>query len=205
MMLALTSDIKTPLHAIRPSIKLAAMSIAVGIVFALSSVPHLAIAVAITALIYLSMGLKFAREGLRMLRPLRSFLVLVLVIQTLIGDPMSGVIVCLRLSAAVAIANLVTLTTRLEAMIDLVMRLAAPLRFVGLSPRALALAMAMVLRFVPVFLSRANTMQDAFRARSIRRPTFYIVMPLIISVLEDADQIALALRARGGLDGGYEP
>ena len=204
-MLALTSDIPTPLHRWPAALKFALMSGAIVTLFMLKSPIYLGLAAILTACIYLSISLYFARTGLRMMRPLRFLLGFILVWHIATGEAVTGVSIVLRLATAVALANLVTLTTRLDDMIDLVYRIASPIKFLGLSPKPLALAIALVVRFVPVLLARANQMQVAFRARSTKRPTFYIVMPLIMSVLDDADHVALALRAKGGLDGSYKP
>ncbi len=204
-MLALTSDIRTPLHRWPAWLKLVLMSAAIVTLFLLDSVVFLGTATALTVLLYTAFGKKFAVLGLRMLKPLRTFLIFILLWQIIIGAPVVGVAIVLRLATAVALANLVTLTTRLDDMIDVVFRLTRPLARLGLSPVALSLAIAMVIRFVPVLLDRANRMSDAFRARSMKRPTFRIVLPLLISVLDDAEHVATALRARGGLDGAYQP
>ena len=204
-MLALTSDIHTPLHDWRAGVKLGLLSIAIVTLFLLKSPILLAGAAGLTALLYRSLGAKFAAQGLRMLKPLRFFLGFILLWQVILGDAATGFAIVLRLATAVSLANLVTLSTRLDDLIDLVIWLASPARFIGLSPKPLALSIALVVRFVPVLLERANHMADAFRARSTKRPTFYIILPLIVSVLEDADHVALALRARGGLDGAFNP
>lgn len=204
-MLTLTSEIRTPLHDWRAGNKLSLLSIAIVTLFLLNSPILLAGAAGLTALLYLAFGTKFAAHGLRMLKPLRFFLGFILLWQVVLGDPVTGFAIVLRLATAVSLANLVTLSTRLDDLIDLVIWLASPARFVGVSPKPLALSIALVVRFVPVLLERANHMSDAFRARSTKRPTFYIILPLIISVLEDADHVALALRARGGLDGAFKP
>jgi biotin transport system permease protein len=105
----------------------------------------------------------------------------------------------LRLVTAVALANLVTLTTRLDAMMAVVERAARPLERFGLSPRVLAVAIALVIRFTPVLLLRAGQLMEAWRARSPRRPGWRVVVPVTLAALDDAEHVAEALRARGGL------
>jgi biotin transport system permease protein len=100
--------------------------------------------------------------------------------------------------SAVAFANFVTMTTRLSDMMRVIERLLRPLSRLGLSARQLALAVALVIRFVPVMLARAGQIRESWRARSPRRPGWRILVPIILSALDDADHVAQALRARGG-------
>jgi biotin transport system permease protein len=60
------------------------------------------------------------------------------------------------------------------------------------------LAAALVIRFVPVMLTRTEQIAAAFRARSARRPGWRVLVPALLAALDDAAQVAEALRARGG-------
>lgn len=204
-MLALTSDIQTPFHRLRAGWKLAALSLSTVGLFALQSPLWLAGAAAVTAGFYLTGGAQFARLGLRMLRPLWLVLALILLWHVVTGDWARGAAICLRLGTAVALANLVTLTTKLSDMIDVLMWLLSPLRKLGLRTAPLALAIALVVRFVPVLGDRARSLTQAWKARSTRPPAWRIVLPLTLSALDDADHVAEALRARGGVAGDFRP
>jgi len=109
-----------------------------------------------------------------------------------------GGTVALRLITAVAAANLVTMTTRLTDMVTVLERLAGPFRHLGLPPRTLALAMALVIRFIPVLSNRIGTLRLAWSARSARRAGWVLLVPATLAALDDADRVAEALRARGG-------
>jgi biotin transport system permease protein len=159
---------------------------------------------AIAAAIYLSEGLTFARHGLRMLRPLWPFFVVLVLWHGVTGGWHAGAIwqgaaIGIKMATAVGLANLVTMTTRLDQMIAVIERLAAPLARFGLSPRVLALAIALVIRFTPVLMVRARQLADSWRARSGRRPNWRILVPVTLAAIDDAEHIAEALRARGGL------
>ena len=84
-------------------------------------------------------------------------------------------------------------------MMALVERLAAPLARVGVAPRVLALAMALVIRFTPVLMGKAEMLTQAWRGRATGRAGWRIVVPLVLVALDDADHVAEALRARGGI------
>ncbi|MBL8561425.1 MAG: energy-coupling factor transporter transmembrane protein EcfT [Gemmobacter sp.] len=197
-MLTQISAIETPLHHWPAGLKLGLM---VAGSLALFTLQGWALALAATgvAAVYLSQGPRFSLEGLRLLRPLWPFLLLLAVWHLWLWQPLHGAQIALRLIAAVGLANLVALTTRLEAMLALIERLLSPLRWLGLNPRLPALAMALLLRFVPVLLDKAGLLMQAWRARSPRRVGARIVLPLALAALDDADHVAEALRARGGL------
>ncbi len=196
-MLTLTSPVETALHRWPAGVKLAALSVAsVGVVAYQMLIWPAAVAV---AAVYLLQGRDFARHGLAMLRPLWMIVVILALWHLWTGAWAAGALILARLVTLVALANLVTMTTRLDDMLNLLERLASPLARIGLPPRTLALAIALVIRFTPVLLAKANMLHLAWRARSARRPNARIVLPLVLMALDDADHVAEALRARGGL------
>lgn len=197
-MLTLTSPVETRLHQLPAGLKLALLAL-FAIALTLLPVGGLVLAAAAVLALYLAQGMVFARHGLRMIRPLWPFLLVLLVWHVWTADLPRGIEVGLRLLTAVALANLVTMTTRLEDMISVVERLAAPLARFGLSPRVLAVSIALVIRFTPVFLARVAQLAEAWRARAAGRANWRIVVPVALTALDDADHVAEALRARGGL------
>jgi biotin transport system permease protein len=200
MMLALTSSTKTLYHGWRTSTKLALVSAGVFILYLIENPVLLAGAVAGVALAYLVVSWKFLVQGARYLRPLWMFVAIVLAWHLVSGDPMTGVVVALRLVAAVGLANLVTMTTRLDDLTDLVLWLLSPLQSVGIRTAPIGFAIALVVRFTPVLLGKAGTLGESWRARSARRPGWPLVMPITVTAIDDAEQVAEALRARGGFD-----
>lgn len=199
-MLALTSSTETPYHRWPAGPKLAAVSVAVFVLYLVQAPALLALALVAVILAYLAAGRGFLAEGLRQLRPLWVFVAVVLVWHGLAGDPLTGLAVSLRLAAAVGLANLVTMTTRLDDLTEVVLRLLAPLRHLGIRTAPIGFAMALVIRFTPVLFAKAGTLIDAWRARSPRRPGWQVVMPIALLAIDDAEHVAEALRARGGLD-----
>ena len=113
-------------------------------------------------------------------------------------DP-AGIAIILRMITAVALANFVTMTTRLTDMIAVIEWLLRP--FARLIPAGrMALAVALTIRFIPVMLLRADDLALAWRARSTRPARWHILPALALSALDDAAHVAEALRARGGVD-----
>ncbi|WP_172332003.1 energy-coupling factor transporter transmembrane component T [Mangrovicoccus sp. HB161399] len=199
-MLSLTSEIPTPFHRVPAGAKLALLAAASVAIFAIPSPALMALPVILAALLYLACGLRFARQGLRALRPLWPFLLLLTVWHGFTQDWGNGMLLGGRLLSTVALANLVTMTTRLEAMIAVMARLLAPLRVFGVKPGRIAFAIGLVLRLTPTLLDRGRQLGLAWRARARRRrPGWQIVLPLCLTALDDADHIADAVKARGGI------
>lgn len=198
-MLTLTSPFETPLHRVSAGVKLASLAVASVALFSLQS-PWLVFAAgAGLALIYLSFGIGFARFGATMLRPLWPFFLVLGLWHLWLGEWSTGLLIGGRMLVAVALANLVTMTTRLDDMIAVVERAATPLARFGMQPRVLAVAIALVIRFTPVLMDKAGQLGQAWRARSARRVNWRIVLPISLMALDDADRVAEAIRARGGL------
>jgi biotin transport system permease protein len=196
-MLTLTSPVETWAHKVPAGAKLLALCGTTATLFALASPLPLTAAALTVAALTATGGASFAAHALRMLRPLIPFVIIIALWHLWLRDPV-GLSIILRMVTAVAAANLVTMTTRLSDMIAVLERLMRP--FARLSPpRALALAIALTIRFIPVMLDRAAQIRESFRARSARRPGWRVLPPTTMAALDDADRVAEALRARGGI------
>jgi biotin transport system permease protein len=198
-MLTLTSPVETPLHRLPAGAKLAALAAFTVILFALDTTAATALALAAVVALHLPWGWPFATHAARMLRPLWPFAAVIVVWHLWTGDLRGGSVILMRMFAAVAAANLVTMTTRLSDMLAVFETLARPLAPV-LPPRRVALAFALVIRFLPTLADRMAQIAEAFRARSPRRPGWRVLVPATLAALDDADHAAEALRARGGTD-----
>ncbi|MCU0900236.1 MAG: energy-coupling factor transporter transmembrane protein EcfT [Cypionkella sp.] len=196
-MLTLTSPVETALHRLRAGPKLAVLAGFTFALFWISAPLWLGFALVAVGGLYLRGGVQFFRHGVAMLRPLWPFVAVVGLWHLWTEDLAAGGVIVLRMLAAVAAANLVTMTTRLSDMIAVLERLARPLAPV-LPPRRLALAIALVIRFIPVLTERMAHLAQAWRARSGRRPGWRLIAPAALAALDDAEQVANALRARGG-------
>ena len=198
-MISLTSPVETWAHRVPAGAKLLALSVLTVALFLADRPWTLAAALAGIVTLYLSGGAAFLRQGLRHLRMLWPFLLLIALWHGLTGQVEAGLAIALRLLGALALANFVTMTTRLTDMIGVLTMLLAPLRRAGLPTRAVELAIAMVLRFTPMLVENGARLAMSWRARSRRRPGWRIVMPMAALALDDADHVAEALRARGGI------
>ena len=197
-MLTLTSPVEIWAHRLPAGLKLAAMAVATTVLFSLNAPLSLAVAATATAAVFATGGLRFLRAGLLLLWPLWPFVLIVGLWHLWTGDIASGANVILRMLTAVALANFVTMTTRLSDMLSVFQWLAQPLTIFGLSPRNLALAVALTIRFIPVMLDRLSQITQSWQARSARKPRWRVLVPATLAALDDADRAAEALRARGG-------
>lgn len=198
-MISLTSPVRTRAHDLSAGAKLLALCAATYALFLIVNVWLLAAGFALSLGLYAAGGGVFFRSGMARLRVLWPFVAIVLVWHVVTGAQVEGAVIILRMVTAVALANLVTMTTTLSEMIDVVRWVLKPLRAIGVRTQAIEIAMAMAIRLVPVLLVKGRALIDAWRARSTRRANWRIVLPLTIVALDDADQLAQALKARGGL------
>lgn len=199
-MLSLTSPVRTPYHRLRAGHKLAALSVFTFWLFLNQRLDLSAAALAGVLVLYAIPGRAFLISGLRMLKPLWFFVAIVMVWHIWTDDVAAGLTISLRMLAAVGLANLVTMTTRLDDMVDLVTWAVRPLRRFGLHAAPLGIAIALVIRFTPVLIQKGGLLVESWRSRSPRRPGWQVVVPMTLLAIDDAEHVAEALRARGGLD-----
>jgi len=102
-----------------------------------------------------------------------------------------------RLAAMILLADLVTATTPMLAMMDALSPVLRPLRRIGVDENQVSLAVALVIRFMPVLLNEWTKRSEAWRARTGRRPPLRLLAPFAADVLRLADHVAEALESRG--------
>ncbi len=198
-MIALTSQIETPYHRLPAGAKLGLLCLLTLVLFMIDGLWVRLWAVVFVIALYLAAGTGFARQGWRHLKPVFHVVSVIAIWHVVTGTMTEGVRIVLLLIAAVGLANLVTMTTRLDDMIGVVRVLAAPLRHLGLRTGVLEIAIAMVIRFTPVLAHKGALLAESWRSRSPRRPGWRIVVPLVLLAIDDAEHVSDALKARGGI------
>ena len=103
-----------------------------------------------------------------------------------------------RLAALLLLANLITLTTRTTAIIDALTRVLSGLRFIGVNPARVSLAISLALRFLPVIIDITHEVRAAQKARGLEFSLLATAVPVIVRTLKMADDIADAIDARQG-------
>jgi len=198
-MISLTSPIKTRAHDWPAGLKLAGLCISTVCLFFIKDLLAQLVILGLVLTLYALPGRVFLTAGLRGLRGFWLFILIIGIYHTAVGEIVEGAVIVLRLLSAISLANLVTLTTRLTDMIKVVRFIAKPLTIFGLRSKVLELSIALVIRLTPVLVEKGALLSQSWRARSKRRTSWRIILPFTILALDDADYVAEALRARGGL------
>lgn len=198
-MISLTSPVRTRAHGWPAGAKLGLLGLATFGLFMLSDLRLQALAALVMLGLYALPGKRFFLSGMSRLRVLWPFVAILALWHGVTATYAEGAQFILRLLTTVGLANLVTMTTALSEMIAVFRWLTAPLRRFGLNTRALELAIALVIRLLPTLVDNGQRLTDAWRARSRRRPGWRVVVPFTLLALDDADHLADALRARGGI------
>ncbi len=129
--------------------------------------------------------------------PMRWILLVVAVFQLIFAGVEPAVMVCGSLLLSVAVAALVTLTTRVSEMLAGLQRLLRPLRRFGLDPDRIALVLALTVRCIPVMVLVMRNVSEARRARGLGFSLRALAAPAVVRALRTADEMGDALVARG--------
>ena len=187
------------LHRLPAGAKLAGLAAGITVLLLLEDLRWLGAAA--TAIVVLHAVARVpARLAIAQVRPLLWFVIFLLAVQLLLTDWQGALSVVLTLVLSVALAGLVTLTTRVSAMLDVVESLLGPLRRVGVRPDRVGLVLALTVRGVPVIAGIAGTVRDAHRARGATLRPWALLVPVLVRVLRHADALGDALAARGADD-----
>lgn len=137
------------------------------------------------------------RVALATVRPLWMLLLVTGVFQVLTLGWERALEVTGGLLVSVALAGLVTLTTRVNDMLDALMRVLGPLRRVGVDPSRIALLLALTIRCVPMLAAIVVSVREAQVARGAGRNPLALAVPVVVRTLRAADALGEALTARG--------
>jgi|SRR5690625_925031 len=118
-------------------------------------------------------------------------------------DPAAALKVSTSLVALVLAASLVTTTTPVDSMLDLLQRIAAPvsklplIRRTGFSAERFALAVSVMLRAIPTIVILAQQTRHAAIARGLQRSPRALIVPVVLRTVNHAQRTSEALAARG--------
>lgn len=142
-------------------------------------------------------GLTGLRELGKQLAAVRWVIVIIVVSQLIFMGPEPAVVNAARVSAALLLAGLLALTTRVTDLLDAIERGLRPLERFGLDAQRIALLLTVTISTIPVLGRRAGEVRDAQWARGARNNPRTFVVPFLIVALKHADELADALTARG--------
>lgn len=187
----------SPLHRLPAGWKLLLVcALVLGISLTVREPWHVLPALALAAVLY-AVGRIPPRAAWGQIRPVVPMLLAILALQWIVADLDTALHVCGSLLAAIAVAALVALTTRMSDMLDAVTRAAQPLRFVGASPDRIALVLVLTIRAIPLLARQLRQVTEARKARGLGLSVRALVVPTVLGALTTADQLGDALAARG--------
>jgi biotin transport system permease protein len=201
-MISLYISSNTWLHRIPASTKLLAMLLLSIAMLGLDDLTWLAIGLLAAFAAYGSIG----SPGLRRLIALRSLLPIIIgiaIFQAFVMGWETALRSAIKLILMIMFADLITATTPMQSMLQVFQKLLAPLtRLLGFSEKKISLAVAMMIRFIPVLAAQWQQQQQAWTARTQRKPGFRLLVPFITTALARTDQVAEALSSRTSYSAG---
>lgn len=189
---------RSPLHRLPAGVKLAGLMAISMALYPVDQPLWLLPVLLLSVAGYASLG-PGGLQRLTLVKPVLPFLLLILAFQTWTQGWADGLVMLQRILIMVLLANLVTLTTPMDAMMAAVMPLLRPLRWIGVAPHRIAFAVALLVRFVPVLMALTASLLEAWRARGGGRRQWRLAVPLLINAIRLSDHVAEALAARGGI------
>ncbi|HJE51837.1 MAG TPA: energy-coupling factor transporter transmembrane protein EcfT [Tessaracoccus flavescens] len=155
-----------------------------------------AVFIVVTLLLLWSSGIGPPR-ALKIGWPLWLMLAAVLAYQVAILNPAGAVVQPGNILIAVLAARILTLTTSTPVLMDALAAGLAPLRWIRVDPRQVALAIALMIRSIPYLLGSIEDARDAARARGRDRNPVLLLTPVVVGAVAYAQRTGEALHARG--------
>ena len=148
---------------------------------------------------FLAGGLKFLVLGFYHLKITIPFVIILAAWHLYLDHLDKGLNLIFRLISAFLIANLFLLTSKIHDIILEIQKYSSHLKVFGINPHAVSITIGLFIRSIPILNQRAKNLMLAQSARSTKRSFWRISVPLALSILDDADHVSEALRARGGI------
>ncbi|MHB9027220.1 MAG: energy-coupling factor transporter transmembrane component T family protein [Candidatus Latescibacterota bacterium] len=216
------------LHLLDPRTKLLASLLIMGALFAGEGARPVALALGFTMLAGVLSGLPFSYL-LRSMLPFKWLIIVTVLLNILFTGghilveaplPYGGItaeglefgfLYGARIALLVLLASLLTLTTEPVVLVDGVEKLLRPFARFGLRPHDIALAMVITIRFIPVLLDEAVKIRKSHAARGLRplgiranlKSVSILFVPLFISAVRRAEELAVAMESRLYRSGGH--
>jgi biotin transport system permease protein len=197
-LLSLYSDHRTWLHPISAGIKLLLLAVIGTALFAIQSLPVLIALAAATCALFMSLGVATA-PARRLLASILVAALLIAAFHTWLGQPRQGATSVLRLLSAALLGICLTVTTRASDLLQVFETVLSPLQRFGVKTHAIALQVALMLRFAEHFFVQWKRLDDAYRVRTGKSGGLRLLAPLTIRMLVSARRVADALDLRSGL------
>ncbi|MFO7952317.1 MAG: energy-coupling factor transporter transmembrane protein EcfT [Bacillota bacterium] len=211
------------IHRLNPRLKILNLVVVLVLLFALESFPGLLVLLGIALFLYILAGIPF-RYILRGLRPIIFIILFALIVYffftgggvvlfrlgiiTIETEGVrQGTFIVTRLVILILFSLLLTLTTTPLSLSNAIGFYLKPFRYVGLPAEEVAMIMTIALRFIPTLMEESQRLMRAQTARGadFESGSFFqraknlvpLIVPLFISAFRRADDLALAMEARG--------
>lgn len=185
----------SPLHRMGAGVKLVLLAASVIVVAMLPEWWMAAIALGVAVALFAVAGIPW-RVAVRQLVPVLWILAIAAPLNALFSGWESALAMSLRVSAFVALAAVVTLTTRVSAMLDAMQRALRPFGD-RVDADRIGLVLAMTVRAVPLMVEIVRAVLEARRARGAEGSMRAVAVPVVVRALQTADGMGEALIARG--------
>lgn len=195
MTLGLYTERDSSIHRLTPAVKLLALLVLSVAVFVLRDW-RLVLGLGLGVVGLYAAARLDARTLWVQLRGAVWMLLFFFVVQLLTSGLDLAVLTVLRFAVMILAAALVTLTTRVSAMLDALERALQPLARFGVQPARVSLAFSLTIRFIPVIAQVLEDVREAQKARGLEGNLLALTIPLIVRTLKMADDVADAIDAR---------
>jgi biotin transport system permease protein len=203
-MLSLYISRDTWLHRAPAGWKLASLAMASAALLPTQSATVLVVATVLGMVGFLSLGRPGHRRLVDLLRTAGLLAVFIGLFQFLVamGEPgprealLTAMISALRLLSLVLLADLMSVTTPLGKMLDVLSALLGPLKPLGIKTERLALVVGLVVRSVSLLRQHFQTITDAYRARIGKSAGIRVVPPLTRQTANANQAMAETLASR---------
>jgi biotin transport system permease protein len=185
----------SPVHRAPLALKASAVVLFSLGLLAAGSLPVLGGGIVLLAGVYTAA--RMFSEAWRPLKLMWPVLLLLGVFQAFSAGPATAALVTGNIFACVAAARLLTLTTPVQDLLDGMVALARPLRFLGADPERFGLTLALMMRSIPFLLGSARDVRHSAMARGLERNPRALTVPVVIKAVAYAQQTGDALAARG--------
>ena len=213
----------SPLHRMDPRAKLLLIFFYVFIVFIANSVLTYALLgiYTLTIVLLTKVPIRYILSGLKPILWVILFTFILHIFLTKEGDLLvdlgwlkiyeggvtQGIFISLRLLYLIIMTTILTLTSTPIEITDGMESLLAPFKKIGLPTHELALMMSISLRFIPTLMQETEKIMKAQAARGVEftsgpikdrmKAVVPLLIPLFISSFKRAEELAIAMEARG--------
>ena len=199
-MLSLTYPKPTIYHKIPVSVKLLILIFATIFLFISNNIEIYFLSLIFILLLYVSCGKSFFIEGMKYLKILYVFIIIVIAWNLYSQNYYAAISTPMRLIICFLLANFFTMTSKLSDFQDFLQNIALKIGMNAKFSAIFGLSVALFMRFLPALHLKSHSLIQSWRARSTKKPLWRIIFPLTLLAVDDAEQLALALRARGGVE-----